>query len=149
MLRLLSVLPLLLFGCHSQPPSSAASLAILAEWSGQHSDVNTASTRVVHDAAAWSALWQQIGREPPRAFDPSRETAVAIFLGQRRTGGYHVELGGLEREADQFVLHYHEEKPAAGAMVAQVISSPWTIALVSGVSRPITVRPRAPATPQR
>jgi hypothetical protein len=149
MLRLLFVLPLLLLGCHSQPSSSATPPAILAEWSGQHSGVNTASTQIVSDAAAWSALWQQIGREPPHAFDPSRETAVAIFLGQRRTGGYRVEFAGLQREADQLVLNYREEKPAPGAMVTQVISSPWAVAIISSVNQPIATRQPPPATPLR
>lgn len=105
----------------------------MGEWAGQHGGAVRASTRVVRDAAEWAALWRQIGREAPRAFDPARETAAAIFLGERRTGGYAVESLKVRREGAMVVLEYRETSPAPDAMVTQVISSPWAVVAISGV----------------
>ncbi len=120
---------------------------ILDQWSGFHGGGDAPATQTIGSTAAWTALWQQLGREPPRAFDPAHEMAVAIFLGQRRTGGYRVEIAGVRREVDQIVVSYREIPPPADAMVPQMLTSPWTVAVLSGPSRPVVFDDRARAEP--
>ncbi len=143
--RSISLLLAVLFpfaGCRA--PSSSATPdepAIVAEWSGQHGGAATSSTRVARDAGEWEALWRQIGREAPRSLDSERETADAVFLGQRRTGGYAVEEVKVRREDAAVIVEYRERAPAPDAMVTQVISSPWAVVVVSGAgSAAVTVR---------
>lgn len=144
---LVALLLLFLGACHATPAPTATPAKIAGQWSGQHGARENAVNLVVRDRAAWEALWRDIGREPPQAFDPSHETAVAIFLGQRRTGGYSVEILGLRRENDDLVLDYREQKPAPDAMVTQVISSPWAVVLLSPSGLPIEVRPQPSSPP--
>jgi hypothetical protein len=126
--------------CRSPSSSAAATPAILAQWSGPYGGTDAPATRAIKTAAEWSALWQQLGREPPRAFDAVKETAVALFLGQRRTGGYQVELIGVRRESDQLVVEYRENTPPRGAAVPQVLTAPWAVAVVSSTGVPIVFR---------
>lgn len=117
--------------CRSPSAANApAEPAIVAEWSGQHGGAARASTRVVRDAAEWAALWRQIGQEAPRALDPARETAVAIFLGERRTGGYAVDGVKVRRKDGAVTVEFREASPAPDAMVTQVISSPWAVVVI-------------------
>ena len=138
-------LVLLFAGCSSDRVTAAPPLAVGARWSGAHGENSLPETRIIRSPAEWTALWEQIGREPPQRFDPARELAVAVFLGERRSGGYSVEITGLSESADGVFIFYREKVPARDQRVAQMLTSPWTIALFSATTRPVEVR-RIPAT---
>lgn len=137
---LAAVLGALFSGCRSPSAVAATAPALLAEWSGPYGGGDAPATRVIKTSAEWSALWQQLEREPPRAFDPRNETAGAIFLGQRRTGGYQVKLIGVRREVDQVVIEYREITPPRGAAVPQVLTAPWAVAVIPATPLPIVFR---------
>jgi hypothetical protein len=137
---IVAVLGALLASCHSSPVSKPAVPVILAQWSGPYGGVDAPATRLIKTSAEWSALWQQLGRDPPRAFDPGKETAVALFLGQRRTGGYRIEVSDVRRQDDQLVVEYREDTPSRGAAVPQVLTAPWAVAVIPSTALPIVFR---------
>ena len=122
---------LVVTGCAVPSAELDPSPIILDRWSGIHGGSDGSSTIVVRDVQAWRSLWHQVGQEPPTEFDPTRQVAMAIFIGQRSTGGYSVEIAGIHQEGGKLRIEYRERMPQAGMMVAQVITSPWTIVLVS------------------
>lgn len=133
-------------GCTSSsiPPESPQ---ILARWSGSQSGRDTAATELIHDLSRWTALWRELGREPPRPLDPAREIAVVAFVGQRRTAGYAVEFVQVRAERNTVFVEYHEITPPPTAMVAQVITSPWAVAVISRTDA--TVNARRVSSPAR
>ncbi len=66
---------------------TAANAQEETEWRGSRGGKDAFSVIVAHSPEAWRALWDGIGRPPPVEFDASRDIAVALFLGQRRSGG--------------------------------------------------------------
>jgi hypothetical protein len=125
---------MMIAGCRSYSAAADASVTILQRWSGQESGIGSFSTSVVNDAKGWTELWKRIGREPPLVFDASKTTAVAVFIGQRNTGGYSAEITRAYYADTYLRVEYHENRPSADTRVAQVITTPWVIALISGAT---------------
>lgn len=145
MLRLMLITVLLapiLAGCiaSSTPPGDSPGSAALTQWSGAQGGTATFFTREVRDAATWNALWRQLGREPPPPFDASREMALAIFLGERRTAGYRIEVVAVRDEAGRRVAEYRELTPAPGKVVSQVLTRPWAVVVFAQSDRPVIAR---------
>jgi hypothetical protein len=144
---ILVTLGLVLGGCQVAGPARAAAPAEIVQWSGTQSSVTTAAQRVLRDAAAWNAFWPQVRHAAPRAFDPARETAVAIFLGERRTGGFTVRVESATPQDGQLVVTYRESVPPAGTMVTQALTYPWTLAVFPRSTLPVAFRPATSAQP--
>ncbi|ACB74417.1 protease complex subunit PrcB family protein [Opitutus terrae] len=139
---LASLLALLLAGCGTAAGLTARPTAAPQQWSGPHSGVAEPSTRVVRDPAAWTALWQQLDREAPPAPAWSTRMAVAVFLGQRRSAGFRLEVLATREECGQLVITVREQQPAPGKIVAQVLTSPWAVAVVPASPLPVVARVR-------
>lgn len=144
---ILVTLSLALGACQVAGPVRAAAPAEILQWSGAQSSATTATQRVLRDHAEWNAFWPQVRQTPPRTFDPAREMAVAVFLGERRTGGYTVRIVGATPQDGQLVVTYQESVPPAGTMVTQALTYPWTLAVLPRSTLPVTFRPATSAQP--
>jgi hypothetical protein len=136
-LLLSSLVGILSVGCCAPAPHRPASPELRAQWSGPHSPVEKLTTVVVRTPDEWTALWQRIGAEPPRAIDASSEIAVAVFIGERRTGGYGVEFARVRASQDSVSVEYRERTPPPDSMVPQVITSPWIVGILDATDAPI------------
>ncbi len=83
---------------------------------------------VVRDEFGWKALWRaHAGEDPSPPVDFSTRMVVAVFMGTKPTGGYSIEVTSARRETGTIVVSYTEKTPAAGAMLAQVLTAPFHI----------------------
>jgi hypothetical protein len=98
---------------------------------GTQSNVDEARQVVARTEAEWQALWKrhEYDRPAPK-IDFSKEMVVGVFLGSRPTAGFAVEIVGADVRDGALVVSYREAKPAADAMTAQVLTSPYTFAVV-------------------
>lgn len=133
-------------GAGCQPPAASSATAPakpnaeIVQWSGQRSGKETAGTRPIRTAAEWTAFWSEVGLEPPQAW-PTRDTmAVVIYLGQKRTGGYSARVLAARVENAQLVIDYRSTSPAPGALVMQMLTTPWVLALVPPSDLPVIAR---------
>jgi hypothetical protein len=94
---------------------------------------------VARTQGEWTALWQEHapGKAAPTV-DFSREMVVGVFLGSRPTAGYSVEMPRARLQGADLTVEYQEIAPPPGRVLAQVITSPFVIAVVA--QRPGTVR---------
>lgn len=133
-------------GCHakqtanSQTDKSAAvdekeqpkqsELKVLAE--GFQSAIKNSFVALVRDADTYAALTNLDGNLPKLddAFFKTK-VVVAAFLGERNTGGYSVEIS-----RDAAAIRVMEKMPGKDMMVTQMITSPFKIVAVEGVSNP-------------
>ncbi|HVG36030.1 MAG TPA: protease complex subunit PrcB family protein [Pyrinomonadaceae bacterium] len=94
---------------------------------GAYTLVNDAFVAVARDAETYQELRRLDDNLPILNADEFNGMAVvAAFLGQRRTGGYSVEI---TRSADGAV-RISETRPPQGAMTTQALSSPYKIVSV-------------------
>jgi len=119
--------PLLLFALAVQPP--AAEVRPVAR--GAISRIVEPQQVTVADQSAWATLWARHapGRERP-AVDFSREIVIAIFMGQRTTAGYAVDVVGVREEGGATVVDYKESAPPRDAITAQVMTSPFVMVAI-------------------
>jgi hypothetical protein len=103
-------------------------LKVLAE--GSQSPIKSPFVALVRDAETYAALTKLDGNLP-KLDDEFFKTkiVVAAFLGERNTGGYSVEIS-----RDAAGIRVMERKPEKDMMVTQVITSPFKIVAVEGVS---------------
>lgn len=131
-------------GCHARQPANSltdkpappiekaqpkqSELKVLAE--GPQSAIKNPFVALVRDADTYAALTKLDGNLPKLDADFFKENVVlAAFLGERNTGGYSVEI--TPSPVDINVL---EKKPGKGLMVTQMITSPFKIVALQGVS---------------
>ncbi|MFA5140809.1 MAG: protease complex subunit PrcB family protein [Elusimicrobiota bacterium] len=105
------------------------------EWSrlaGPLSGVRETRAVVVTDPAAWQRLWKEHAKpfgdsQPVPEVDFKKEMVVAVFLGERPTGGYSVAVEFLPSPAarGELLVRYKENKPSGGAELPSVMTQPF------------------------
>ena len=118
---------LLLAGCGGV---TAANAQEETEWRGSRGGKEAFSVVVARTPEAWRALWEGIGQPPPVEFDATRNIAAALFLGQRRTGGYGIAIESVGRRGAFMVVRFQEIRPAPDAMVTMALTSPYLVRLI-------------------
>lgn len=80
---------------------------------------------------------------PLSGVDWAQEVALVIDMGERRTGGYAVEVVGVTTKGEAEIhLDLRVVQPGPGDFVTQVLTHPYTVAKVSRTALrpgPITV----------
>ena len=87
---------------------------------------------VIRDPQAFAAVWTaHAGSDAavPRV-DFETHMVVAVFAGERPTPGYGVAVTGSRREADALVVVVEETAPDRSGVAAQVLTSPYHVALL-------------------
>jgi len=87
-------------------------------------------TRVVaRTSREWLVVWarhaQPVGAVVPPPVDFSRDMVVGVFMGERDTGGYQIEITGVERTAEVLRVQYQVREPEPGAVLTQALTQPF------------------------
>lgn len=105
---------------------------------GPLSNQSTAREVVARSPEEYGAIWSALPtrQKPPEvAFD--QMMVVGVFLGNRPTGGYKVEITGVRTEGDDLVVTWREVAPADGAQVSTVVTTPFAVAGVPKHDGPV------------
>lgn len=141
------ILPLvvLLAACQAQSvpernPVANAPAVPSAQWSGQYGGREEFAVIALRNPAEWDRFWTQVSRAKPQSLDVPRQMAVAVFLGQRRTGGYSVEIAGVRNDGTKLLVEFRETTPPPDMMVTQALTTPWAVAIVPRSDLPLEPR---------
>lgn len=98
---------------------------------GGQSEIGVERQVTVRDRDEWASLWRAHapGRPAP-AVDFSREMVVGVFMGTRPTAGFAVEIIGYRDSANDLIVQYRETAPSRDTITAQVIVSPYHLAVI-------------------
>ncbi|HYN09571.1 MAG TPA: protease complex subunit PrcB family protein [Vicinamibacterales bacterium] len=108
--------------------STSISFTTVAQ--GGRSQIQEPRQVVVRTAADWQTLWTTHDSAPAPTVDFSRVIVVGVFLGTRPTAGFSVRITAVTAKETSAVVEYVEGRPRAGAMTAQVITSPFHLVSV-------------------
>jgi hypothetical protein len=106
---------------------------------GSHSGISEELTRVVDSPSAWRELWirhqSKAERVPPLPdIDFSKDQVLAIFAGQKPTGGYKVQIVAMTETPwngkAARVVKYRVQGPPKNALTTQVITEPFVFKVV-------------------
>jgi hypothetical protein len=105
---------------------------------GANSGYQRASQMVIDNPEEWADIWQQhascnIPPPPVPDVDFTDDQVVAVFMGEKRTGGYSVEILTVETKSSEqedltslvITVAYHQ--PKSGEIVQEVITHPYQI----------------------
>lgn len=141
---LLLLIPLLASLSNADEGSLAASLVALSATPaptrvsfqtvarGSRSGVREASQVVIRGQDQWQALWRKhtaikTNPAPLPAIDFDKEIVAAVFLGEKPTGGYSIEITRVIRTDRSLVVFYRDHSPAPGAITTQAFTQPFYI----------------------
>lgn len=131
----------ILVSCRSGAKREPLVLPIQTLTQGTLSGVSEASCVALRSDEELVALWARHGNlqlplpQPP-SIDFGASMVVAVFLGQRPSAGYGVEISQVDHvpgagdEPASLMVRAVETGPAPGAAVAQVVTSPFHVVQV-------------------
>jgi len=110
--------------------NGAQTLPIRSLKKGAFSGVREAKQEVVKSADAWEKLWKQhttsAGEsEKIPAVDFSKEMVVVATMGTKRTGGYTIEIVGVEAKDKTLRISVKKTSPPPDAMTIQALTAPF------------------------
>lgn len=139
-------------GCSHEASARApeqTQLQIFTISKGAQSGIKQRLLVTVKDKEGWADLWaQHTSRVVPVPMLPevdfSREMVVAAFMGEKRTGGYDIEIISATRTAEAVSILFTERAPAPDRFVIQVLTHPYHVVRVARTDLPVTfVRQRS------
>lgn len=107
------------------------------EWSGDSCEMREAQQLVIRSEDALQELWRTAGLRSLAVpeVDWRREMIGAIFLGEKPTGGYEIQLRELQRPADALVVKYAVQTPQGPA--AAQLTQPFLIFRLPAANAPV------------
>lgn len=141
--------------CECEAPVKRAAVksapkGVLREWRGTQSGVGDRGQRVIRTQAEWQKLWSQVRAPevpapPVPKVDWSREMVIAVFMGERSTGGHTVAIRDVKFGAKEIVVSVEESSPDADAITTQVMTQPYALVVVKRSDLPVRFVPVAKA----
>lgn len=107
------------------------------EWNGPFSSVSRPETRIIKTEAEWAKLWSDIGAPEAPVADLQTHVGVAVFLGERLTGGYGVKLLDSMAREGKVVIRYRESVPRG--ITFQALTYPYAVRLYPKTGADVTV----------
>jgi hypothetical protein len=103
---------------------------------GSRSGIREPLQIVIRSQTEWDALWKkhvsiEMNPPPPPAIDFNKQIVIGVFLGEKPTGGYDVEIIRAEQTDGALVIHYREKNPPPGGIVIQSLTQPFHIIRVA------------------
>jgi len=119
---------LALLGCASAALPGVEPLRELAK--GNFSGFTDAKQEVIKTKADWEKTWAKLSargsdRDKLPQVDFTKEMVVLVAMGQKRTGGYSIEVTKVETFGDKLKIHIKRREPPPDAFTLQVITSPF------------------------
>jgi hypothetical protein len=125
----ITVLAALLFVVKIPSACSFAEVPFTTVLKGRYSAVRQRLVLVIRLQAEWETLWHAhsssaVSKQKPPMVDFDREMIVAVFLGERRTGGHSIAIKTVEEEPDtaDLKVYYSEVSPPPNSLVTQALT---------------------------
>jgi len=95
---------------------------------GSQSSVAAESMLVLRDREAFATAWRQAGqRGDPPEVDFDQHMVLAIFMGERRTGGYSVHVDAVEATEEGLRVDVEMRAPGRDCMTTQALTRPFQL----------------------
>lgn len=125
---------------NSRPSGAAAGFTEVAR--GANARVDDPTVRVATTTAELGEIYRlAYGNQTPIPTPAplSGETAVAVFMGQRTSGGYSISVERVAASGSTLNVTVRLKAPEAGMLTTQALTSPWVLVKVPGVFTQVNV----------
>jgi hypothetical protein len=90
--------------------------------------LETQSRRVITTQAQFNDLYKELGWGNAPAVDFGRNNVVALFMGQKSTGGYSISVRKIEVSGDTTTVYVSTTQP--DGMATMAITAPYSITII-------------------
>ncbi len=134
MFRFIKIVPILIMfiafsflfaGCRSEQEGTDINFETISK--DFYSLLEDEAKVAINDRDSFGDLVSLAGIDMQEAVDFDQSMVIAVFMGQRATGGYAIEIKRIVDRNDQVVVYYETTEPSEDDMLAQVITSPYHI----------------------
>lgn len=127
-------------------PEASETNAIKTIARGAFSGIQEPKQVVVTNQAQWDELWEKhMARNDPKKPAPevdfSKQTVLFVSAGQKRTGGYSVEISDVRQVDDKTEVTVTTKEPKAGGFNIQALTAPFHIVAVPKINGEVRFRP--------
>ena len=96
--------------------------------------------RVISDRKSLLEVYGYVNRIRKPGFsipsiDFSKETVIAVFMGEKTSGGYAVSVESVKEEGEQVIVQIKEIKPDTKEMVTMAITQPFCFVKINKVGK--------------
>lgn len=133
---------ILLFSCNSsKAPSDSVNgtvienrqtkklYSVLSESAYQGKE--SKSYEVIKDSESLLKLYRSVNDEQIPRIDFSKERIVALFLGQKNSGGYAIKVEDVVEKGGKIYVSVKEIAPKSGEMATMAITNPYTFVKIN------------------
>ena len=86
---------------------------------------------VINDDTSLKALYQSINNEDIPKIDFAKQRVVAVFLGQRNSGGYAIKIKNVTEKDNKVYIEVEKINPQPGQNATMAITNPYSIAKIN------------------
>jgi hypothetical protein len=100
---------------------------------GQNSGMSLPKYLVIKNPSQWQTLWRVHSGRPglsPPAVDFSKSMIIAVFMGEKHTGGYSVDIKGIKQADKRMWVDVSLHAPAKDKMVTMALTQPFIMVSV-------------------
>jgi|GEM_PF-5393851 len=113
----------------AQPPS-VRTLDFTTLQKGSYSGVTERKAVLIADPGTWSTQWQAhsahvVPVPAAPAIDFSQYSVLAVYMGEKNTGGYAVEVAGVQLADGKLVVTVRQQSPGPGGITTQALTQPF------------------------
>ncbi|KAF2519250.1 protease complex subunit PrcB family protein [Flavobacterium salilacus subsp. salilacus] len=134
----LSLLIVLTVGCKCKKSAAEnGDFTILKE--NGYGGKDTESHQLVNNQSEFEALCNELTIEEVPEVDFSKNSVVAVFMGQKRSGGYSITIKKVEIDGNTANILVKNTVPEPGAMVTMALTAPYCMAVIPKTEK-VTVK---------
>jgi len=84
---------------------------------------------IIQTQQEWDELWQKTYGSYSEApyINFSSNIVIAVYMGERATGGYRIEITNIGENEEQVRVHIRETSPSPGSILTMLITQPYHI----------------------
>ncbi len=99
---------------------------------------------VIKEPKALQKIYKKINtsKKPKYALpkvDFNTATIVAIFMGEKNTGGYSVKVTSVVENENEITVKIKETHPKPNEIVTMIITQPFTIVKINNTNKPVEI----------
>lgn len=129
-------------GCMANNVAEETTIPFQVLSEGIHSSIPEQKFQIVRDTGTLNQTWRQAFKTAlPVPATPNVDfrdhLVLALFLGQKRTGGYRLKVESVHEYPDSLVVRISIHNPGHGCKTIQMITSPYEIIQVPATGKEI------------
>ena len=129
----------------SAPTKSVAFQTLIHEYYSTHKN---SATYVLRHEDELTAVAGYFDGNNIDAVDFSDQMLIAIFLGERRSGGYRITITDIQENAESLIVLIESTAPGEGSTVTQALTSPFHLVKTATTTKPVIFVNAPPPTGQ-